>query len=1635
MLALETTRPHQHSSPSHSHSRDMSRPLPRTSSSRMNVNNSTSNIPLANKPSIVSLSKAVKRIFRSSSKTNVPTVGDGITCTDDANGNAVMNAGARMGKQAMGMGATSVIDLRNPCADGVDGRDNGANSPPQQQSPPPSSFLAFAKRARPKSLQPSRSKTVDNPARPCTSIDGGGSSRSQAPPPPLPSKSVHRTTPSGSGSDSGYGGSQPTSARTLPPLNGNNSSVRIGGGTPDSVQPPPSMSSSTTSDGMLAPPVPVGAASLPGGSNTSNPSTSGINTKNIVYPTQTPITSNNATLDSHPIPKTNGARNAATTSRSSSSSPSQDVATPPKSSAATIIPNLPPPPPSTPRNPKRSSTALSKPGTPRIPTTPTTTSTSSLRLRIGADSLPPLLPNLPVITPMTPTVDLSSSTGASSSGGGAPYDGLPTGSESSKDHPLMTPQESGTFNASPSTPVGHRTRSATTGPGASTLSNGSTPSGIRRPHSNSLSSGMTTPRLVGGTTPGSYMVPMDAMPGTSTMPGGTTMKMTPSMVLHQPRPPMTPQMKYPSLLLGGVSMGAQDEGGAGAIAGAAAIAATPAVNVNGVPTIDASTSTPVRAPAATSNRPMAPAMPALRRDGSSFYLSIGRRRPSQGTMSAFQTAVTRAASTSTSEPVPAEMEMEDDGMDSGSDEEEGHPADEMEEEDHQASDDEDDDDDDMRTTTTHDTCMTKQTSGSGASGSGIGGVVKTIGTGLRSLAAPSFLRTLSGGSGSSSGAVLQSTPSPASRSRGLQVEGGTGIAIGTSTHRKSLSGLGAPSMELHTTVEDEQMEHQDQQQEEEQEDSSSFSSDNAAIMTPKTKTSVSSTATERANNGDVSTPTNPEAQARPRPPKPEVETLNETHESNRETVYHTPPASLPVALEPETFNTRESTYYDALETELDEGHEEGVGHVGAVVGSPAQFSTSLTSGSTSTLTPEATPTRPVMISSAPSAATIRAATRGTAVTATLVTTPTRRPSQLPHASSNGSGSSESSALGLDLSSNDDRSSLGANDAGDSHDTPLAPVPLTNPASNAGPSAPPSSARRWDDYFSSKTFLTSPQEGVGLRRDVSSRLSPRIALGGGASGLQPVPPRTPGGRPVLFTHTSQSMIDLATPQQQQQQSMHIQHHSHQHQHQQEKTALGLSVITNSPAPTYKGKEREAFFSKAVEEDGYLSTAQPTQPAVPRSPMMGGAAVPMKSPSLSRRRSMPDMTTLRAHPPPYPKYFPREDEGMEKLPPYSCRIHFEASVQRKMEFSGPGLMARDRAWKRVYVVVNGTSLTVFKQNPRQHAIKPGTVGGHVGGPAYAPAGRRGDGVVDVDDVVIGAPHVHLPEDVLIAATSRMDVRPTLNKAPSRSSNVSNGRRSSMDGRSSASRGSFDGMLGHPRRRSADIRSSANASRTSLSSSGVTSPSTDPSSVSGPSASETSLVNADDEGNSEKRSSVDPAAAAKQPSVIGDTRPSNSQSANSRQLLASFQNNTVLRKYSLQGAETGLASDYAKRKFVIRVRAEGEQFLLQADNILMAIDWIETFQAGANVALDLDERPMPKPPALPRRRRRRRTDAGNTNGSGPSAQAADGQADENAARRGSPTGEPTTSSSPPTEPPASASSSRSRFSFGRRREPQPA
>ena len=88
----------------------------------------------------------------------------------------------------------------------------------------------------------------------------------------------------------------------------------------------------------------------------------------------------------------------------------------------------------------------------------------------------------------------------------------------------------------------------------------------------------------------------------------------------------------------------------------------------------------------------------------------------------------------------------------------------------------------------------------------------------------------------------------------------------------------------------------------------------------------------------------------------------------------------------------------------------------------------------------------------------------------------------------------------------------------------------------------------------------------------------------------------------------------------------------------------------------------------------------------------------------------------------------------------------------------------------------------------------------------------------------------------------------------------------------------------------------------------------------------------------------------------------------LPSKFSINMPHREYTLQYAEAGIASDYVKKKYVLRVRIEGEQFLMQCSDEEERDAWVECIQAGSSISLALEDRKMPKYVTLPRRRRGR-------------------------------------------------------------------
>ncbi|OWB66239.1 hypothetical protein B5S30_g1575 [[Candida] boidinii] len=83
----------------------------------------------------------------------------------------------------------------------------------------------------------------------------------------------------------------------------------------------------------------------------------------------------------------------------------------------------------------------------------------------------------------------------------------------------------------------------------------------------------------------------------------------------------------------------------------------------------------------------------------------------------------------------------------------------------------------------------------------------------------------------------------------------------------------------------------------------------------------------------------------------------------------------------------------------------------------------------------------------------------------------------------------------------------------------------------------------------------------------------------------------------------------------------------------------------------------------------------------------------------------------------------------------------------------------------------------------------------------------------------------------------------------------------------------------------------------------------------------------------------------------------------------NSNLLRSYSLQHGKIGIAVDYKKRKHILRLRLETEQFLLQFVTVEAMIDWYCYINLGIDNSLDLTSREMPKYRVVPRRRRRYR------------------------------------------------------------------
>lgn len=373
-----------------------------------------------------------------------------------------------------------------------------------------------------------------------------------------------------------------------------------------------------------------------------------------------------------------------------------------------------------------------------------------------------------------------------------------------------------------------------------------------------------------------------------------------------------------------------------------------------------------------------------------------------------------------------------------------------------------------------------------------------------------------------------------------------------------------------------------------------------------------------------------------------------------------------------------------------------------------------------------------------------------------------------------------------------------------------------------------------------------------------------------------------------------------------------------------------------------------------------------------------------PSLRRRLSMPTFGPSSA-PPPYPQFRfsergptiqPRDEEGYEPLPRYSNDIYLRAIMPRKMEFSAPGVQARDRKWRRTLCVLEGTAFRVYKCPPA--AAGKGLIGnlwektvgvGDIAAPptqasaAAAKAKRekererervRSAGDAKLDRAEGAPPQSPASPTSPSAGTSSQvengQVVPQSSPSTSRSrlipSNFRKRKRIASDAQSTSR------AEGFARRSLSNLRAAPSHSGL-RSGPGTPSGSSLPTSASCPNPSSTTTT--------ETASPVTGASprlprAKRRHLWIDDLA------------VPQPHPQDLLHAYALHNSESGLGTDYVKRRNVIRIRMEGQQFLLQARDVASVVDWIEGFQAAASIAQDLDVRPMPKGPMFPRRRRRR-------------------------------------------------------------------
>lgn len=335
-------------------------------------------------------------------------------------------------------------------------------------------------------------------------------------------------------------------------------------------------------------------------------------------------------------------------------------------------------------------------------------------------------------------------------------------------------------------------------------------------------------------------------------------------------------------------------------------------------------------------------------------------------------------------------------------------------------------------------------------------------------------------------------------------------------------------------------------------------------------------------------------------------------------------------------------------------------------------------------------------------------------------------------------------------------------------------------------------------------------------------------------------------------------------------------------------------------------------------------------------------------LMRRTSMPTFTSA-SDPPPYPSFDPRppksappfqfhEDEGRERLPPYSNSLYLSAIMPLKMEFSSPGVQAKDRKWRRVFCELEGTTLRIYKCPPG--ASGAGIIGewwerrvgvGDLSSGYHAPTRKADKSPAPSSkrrDESPAAPSKIAVDQPVASSSSSPPPTPHRPRSESQSSRATN--QSTTPSISRANRRLSGASFLTPWRNSGPLSGPQSRGR------GMSSPGTN-------GGMELLPVSEPNSRRNSVSSSASQETTSRRTSPLTQRAPSRLSFLSSRMQLRSGEiqkpgKGDLIRAYTLQHAESGLGNDYLKRKNVIRVRLEGEQFLLQAADVPSVVEWIE-------------------------------------------------------------------------------------------------